>query len=355
NLDDGVSLTGSIDGGAGNDTLSYAAYTTAVDVVLSGSDGNGFSGTGTGLTGFSGIDVLAGGSGSDSLTGEDVDSTWSLGSSQTYNDGSQTLAFSAFETLNGGSGKDAFNVTQTTSGASLTLNGNGGDDTFSVTTLDNIAGDLTVDGGSGTNTLDVDDSAKTSGVSWAVDTTTIQRESAGQITYGSMATVTITAGSGDDAIDIEATPSGTTVTFDAGGGTNDIEVAQVGNNLDAIQGEVVLAGSVNDTVTINDQLNADDVNVSLDEFGLSRTNSASLTFNTSFSQVVFYGGSGTNTVDVTPSGNTTFWLDGGLAGTSILNYHTGGSTTYQDDGSTISDTGLQSVFYFDFGTVNHPN
>src|SRR5262249_21126893 len=157
---------GTIDGGAGTDTLSYAKYTSAVAVLLKASDATGYqSDTGTtGVTAFKGIDTLVGGKGSkDALTGENATSTWSLGATQTYDDGAKngSLTFSAFETLNGGSKVDTFNVTQTTANVPLTLNGNAGDDVFNVSKLDKVLGDFTVDGGSGSNSLNVDDSANT--------------------------------------------------------------------------------------------------------------------------------------------------------------------------------------------------
>jgi acrosin len=63
NLSDGVTLTGTINGGSGSNTLSYAAYTSPVSVDLSGSSAmTGFSSSSaTGLSSFSGIDVLVGG------------------------------------------------------------------------------------------------------------------------------------------------------------------------------------------------------------------------------------------------------------------------------------------------------
>ena len=107
-------LTGTIDGGTGSDTLSYAAYKSAVAVVLSGSSATtGFSSSNaTGLTGFAGIDVLTGGqAATDTLTGENKVSTWDIGTTQDYRDGTATLTFSAFEHLQGGSAADTFNIT----------------------------------------------------------------------------------------------------------------------------------------------------------------------------------------------------------------------------------------------------
>jgi uncharacterized repeat protein (TIGR01451 family) len=132
-----VVLTGSIDGQSGRDTLSYAAFGSAVSVVLTGSSDEGFSGTEASTFsggGFRGIDILTGsgpGNGPDTLTGEDVPSTWSFDPSPTYSPGTgETLAFSSFETLQGGSANDRFDLRAGDADVS-TIAGGAGDDTLS--------------------------------------------------------------------------------------------------------------------------------------------------------------------------------------------------------------------------------
>ncbi len=70
-----AALTGSVNGEAGSDTL---AGTQITNVTLASSDGTGFTGTATGTSGFTGIDVING-AGGGTLTGENVASTWALG------------------------------------------------------------------------------------------------------------------------------------------------------------------------------------------------------------------------------------------------------------------------------------
>ena len=82
----GVTLTGSIAGGAGTDTLDLSAYTTTLSATLTGSDATGLTGTVGPVTGnFTGINVLIAGSGTNTLTGESVSgtpSTWNLSGTQ---------------------------------------------------------------------------------------------------------------------------------------------------------------------------------------------------------------------------------------------------------------------------------
>src|SRR5262249_34145632 len=68
---DGAVLTGTIDGGAGVDTLDWSAYQSARRVQLTATGSiDGFAGTEASLSGgYNNIDALVGGAGSDTLTG----------------------------------------------------------------------------------------------------------------------------------------------------------------------------------------------------------------------------------------------------------------------------------------------
>ncbi len=75
---DGVSFSGTVDGGSGSDALDYSAWTTAVTVDLD-------QGTATGTGGATNFVNATGGSGGDQLTGDDQDNVLDGG------DGSDTL------------------------------------------------------------------------------------------------------------------------------------------------------------------------------------------------------------------------------------------------------------------------
>ena len=104
-LSDGVGVTGTINGGGapGTDTLSYAAYSTTVNVILGGAA----TGVGTVL----GIENVIGGTqANDSLTGPNLANTWNLGAGTSGNivNSNGTITYSSFESLNGGTNSDAF-------------------------------------------------------------------------------------------------------------------------------------------------------------------------------------------------------------------------------------------------------
>ncbi|MGE5624021.1 MAG: filamentous hemagglutinin N-terminal domain-containing protein, partial [Bacillota bacterium] len=162
----GATVTGTVDGGAGGvNVLDLGAYTTVVDVALSGSTANGYSGTTSkvGATpnptgGFADITSIADGSGANTLTGENAASTWNItgGNSGTLNDGTATLTWSGFGSLTGGSNSDAFTLASGTLTGSI--NGGGGSNTLqgdnvvnSWTVTGSNAGTVTGVGGSFTN------------------------------------------------------------------------------------------------------------------------------------------------------------------------------------------------------------
>jgi hypothetical protein len=85
-----ASLSGSIDGGAGNDTLDYSNYSSAVIFNL-------LTSSSTGLTGFSNINILVGSKSADTIIGSDADTLFIIDGS---NSGSVNgIIFSSIENL----------------------------------------------------------------------------------------------------------------------------------------------------------------------------------------------------------------------------------------------------------------
>jgi uncharacterized repeat protein (TIGR01451 family) len=133
-LSDGIALTGAINGGGGNNTLSYALYTTGVTVDLG-------AGTATNIGGgISNIQNVTGGSGNDSLTG-DANSNILIGNAgnDTLNGGS-----AGNDILVGGAGND---VLTGSSGRCLLIGGAGSD-----TITGGAAADLLIAGGTNFDT-----------------------------------------------------------------------------------------------------------------------------------------------------------------------------------------------------------
>ncbi|MGD8574588.1 MAG: hypothetical protein PVJ40_06520, partial [Gammaproteobacteria bacterium] len=147
----GTVLNGAIDGGTGSDTLDWSTYGSGRTILLTAlGSTDGFAGQDASIgSGFDNIEGITGSSGSgDSLSGLNAVSTWTLAASATYSS-SRTLDFAGIESLNGGNAADRFNVN---SASSENLNGGGGSDRFVF--ADGTATSGTVDGGTGTDTLD---------------------------------------------------------------------------------------------------------------------------------------------------------------------------------------------------------
>ena len=123
-FDDGADFAGSIDGGAGANSLDYSAYTSAVAVDLA-------SGTATGVAGFSGIASVTGGAAADTLAGPAADATWTVSGA---NSGDVNgIAFSSFENLQGAAdNQDSFVFEPGASLSGVVDGGPGGFDTLVI-------------------------------------------------------------------------------------------------------------------------------------------------------------------------------------------------------------------------------
>jgi len=119
---DGAGVNGVIDGGAGSDTLDYSAYTTAVEINLGAS-------TATGTGGVADIENAIGGTASDTLIGPDAATTWNI----TALDAGDVagITFSSFENLSGGLDEDSFIIADA-AGITGTIDGGDGSDTLDL-------------------------------------------------------------------------------------------------------------------------------------------------------------------------------------------------------------------------------
>ncbi|MBI5053971.1 MAG: hypothetical protein HZB52_12020, partial [Chloroflexi bacterium] len=147
---DGAALIGTINGGAGTDTLTFAPNTTGRNVALTGlGSSDGFAGFNNDAL-FDSINTIIGsGANNDTLTGSDLFTTWTLANIYSLSALSQSLNFSNFETLLGGNGGNTFNISGT---RTLMLMGGTGNDTFAFGDASRLNGNI--DGDGGYDTLD---------------------------------------------------------------------------------------------------------------------------------------------------------------------------------------------------------
>lgn len=258
--DNTASVTGTIEGGPGVDTLDYSGRGAPVTVgLLASAVADGYSGVTTAVSGgFDTIDDVVGGSGTDTLIGEQRTGMWTLDSTNTYNDGAVTnnLTFTRMESLVGAASTDTFTVKTnaafagsidgTTGNDILSFDGNAnnlvvnvtgtnaGSAGFSFTSIESLLGGLgddtikltsssakitgTIDGGPGSNTIDYTGSALGLRIDLGAGTAT----QAGGISH----IQNVTGGGGSDVLIGDSSAN-----VLSGGGGNDILVGKGGTDL----------------------------------------------------------------------------------------------------------------------------
>src|SRR5262249_55386854 len=157
---------------------------------------------------------------------------------------------------------DVFNVRSTAANAATMINGNGGDDTINISSdaptnngnLDGIAGTLTVDAGSGANTLVISDFGQTStpnsnavltsnqltGFAGPTNATVIQFAATG----GTLALTLRGSDALPDTITVQSTAANVTTTINSGGGDDTLNVQATGGTT------TINAGAGNDTINV---------------------------------------------------------------------------------------------------------
>ncbi|RKZ92127.1 MAG: hypothetical protein DRQ40_09080 [Gammaproteobacteria bacterium] len=116
----GGSISGTVAGDTGTDTLDYADIATAVSVNLQTSAASL-------IGGFTGIEAITGGTGSDTLTGQNAANTWNITAANTGNIGGG-FTFAGIESLIGGESSDTFNL----AAGIGAVNGGAGADTVNI-------------------------------------------------------------------------------------------------------------------------------------------------------------------------------------------------------------------------------
>jgi hypothetical protein len=289
----GGSVTGMVDGGAGANTLDLSAYTTHLTVNLA-------TGAATHTGGFANISTFLGGTAANTLTGLNADSTWNITGAHAGTVSGDT--FSGFDSLNGGSGNDIF------------MFGSAG----------SVTG--TINGGSGTNTLDY--STHSTGVTVNLTTGAATGVGGGVSNIvnvnGSPANDSITGKSGSNTINGE----GGVDTLDGGGGGGDVFILVTSQSAgttitDTGSGNVIMGANTGTTWTITGA-GAGTVSPGITFSGISK-----LTGGTANDTYKVEAGGSINTVD-------------GQTGTNTLDYslYSGGPVAVNF--ATHSSTGIGS-------------
>ncbi|MEZ5100608.1 MAG: calcium-binding protein [Thermoleophilia bacterium] len=162
-----------------------------------------------------------------------------------------------------------------TVGKPLTVRGNDGDDAIAIgsaaSKLDGITASVTVDGGTGTDTVTVDDAgdpaanvATLAAGSYGAGPTDTLFAPGGALASTAVETVDVRLGDGNDAVRIASTAAGTTTSV-AGGGGDDVVAVGDGQSVAGIGGGIVVDGAAGEnSLVVDDRAAPGPVTATLD-------------------------------------------------------------------------------------------
>jgi hypothetical protein len=332
----GVVLTGTVDGQGGSNTLDFTGYSSAVNVDLSATSANGFTGTATGIsatfTNISAVDGFTSGT----LTGFAGAATWDM-SAGTYANGN-TLTFTGFDTLTGGSGVDNFNID---ANVAYDMNGGGGADVFTFSGNKTTTG--AINGGNGTDTIQGDDIVNTwnitaasggdlNGIAFSNVEDLVGGTAADDFQFNGGSEANVDGGTGSNDIDYSGTGSALTVTLTGAGSSvgyagGDGTVAVAFDNIGTITG-----GTGSNTLTGDGIASTWNVGAGSGN-GTYNDGSGALTFN-GFTHLA--GGSAVDTFNLS-GGGTLATISGGGSANDVVNIGAGGF------GSTGTNLNISTV------------
>jgi hypothetical protein len=263
-----TTISGSItvNSGTGNDTVNIEKTAAGLPVTVnlgSGTDAVNLSPVARFLDNIKGnVTVTGSGGGTKTLTEYDQNDTfndaYTVTGTTTTRNASALVTYNSLQgvVIDGGSGNVTYNIESTASGTPVTINAGAGDDTFNLAPtgkfLDSIKGNLTLNGGGGNNTLNEYDQNDTFNDAYTVTATTTSRNASALVTYSSIQSLVLNAGTGSLTFNIQGTGPGTAVTVNAGAGGDTINVTNTGHTLDGIGQVTVNDASGTSTVNADD-------------------------------------------------------------------------------------------------------
>lgn len=301
--------TFTVNAASGNDRFTIDSTAAGTTWIINANNGNDDATLAFGFGNLEDIDgqvTFNGGAGTDSMTMWDDLSTQSdgttIGASAVVHSGMATFFYNTLEALilNCASGNNPIDIVATALGCTTTINAGNGNDSFNVTIasgdLDNAPGAIVFNGGAGTDTGTIWDDFEGANVNYAMSATNLSRTGFGGFTYGMLEGLTLQASAGNNTFTVNSTSVPTTINGNAGNDT--INIAQLGGNLDAIDGAVSLSGgNGTDTVHLFDGTSTDANSYLINDNSVSNLNFAGLNY--AFMEgVVVNCADGANTIDI---------------------------------------------------------
>jgi hypothetical protein len=302
-------------------TIATAGATSIVSPILTIN-----TGAGDNVIAINGSMVTINGA-AEGLTGVRMLTINSGGGSDTTN----ILATQASLVLNTGDGNDTVNVQSI--GAPASINAGAGNDVINVFsnvlansgTLSGIAGLLTVNGGTGSTTVNVSDTGDSAVSTSTLSGTTLTSTAfaaGGSLSYSSITTLNVSMGRGGNTFTVAGTVPGTTTTVNSGTGNDTVNLTGTSSSL------TVNTQAGTDTVNVQSigapaSINAGGGNDAINVFSSALANGGTLSGIAGLLTV--NGGSGSTTVNVSDTGDRT-------ASTSTLSATTLTSTAFAAGG-----------------------
>ncbi len=313
-------------GGAGHDQFELTSSSALSDMFLYGGPGNDEFELSPGdqeLDDFDGNVTTFGEDGSDTLSLDDraeVDDTaYRINSSSIVRNDSVTFSYGTMEsiTLRTGSGAESVDVEGLGSSSPLTIHLGDGDDQVDVSptdqNLDGLSALLTVYGEAGVDEATLFDNMSDSVHTYAIHSSSIQRDGTTVFSHSSLETVSLLGGTGGNTFDVESTDSSTTTHLYGQSGDDLFRVTPMSQDLKDVRRDVHVYGNGGtDHVQVDDQAETADVAVNVTSSTLERQGAGTIHYS-NVDSVTYRGGSGNDHfgVESTLSG-TTISLLGGL-------------------------------------------
>jgi hypothetical protein len=243
---------------------------------------------------------------------------------------------------------------------------------------DQIAGAVTFNGQLGSDQLTFSDSLPSFAFDYVVTSTTMTRPGSifPGLTYGTTELLTLSAGAGNNNVDVNSTPAGTTVALSSGDGADTIDIGS--GLLSDIAGPVSINGAAgaSDFVRLNDNANATAngfdlalgtvdsdqsavITYSAIEFLSINGGSAGDTFRVEVTSPTIsynlFGNGGADDFQISPNAHSlngltgTLQVNGGNGGIDTLVVHdeanAGASSTYSFTATSVQRTGTAATTY----------
>ena len=233
-------------------------------------------------------------------------------------------------TLNGLAGNDTINIEHTFAGVPVTANGGNDNDTVNVSPtsrfLDNIVGEVLVNGGIGTDTLNIFDQNNPFSDTFTESGTSVERDFSEPVSYSAIDVLNVNSGTGAVTHNVEGTASGVTTTITGNSDDDVFNISPVARNFGNIDGNLIVNGAGGtDSLIISDQNNLASSIYTVTGTTVARSLSATVSYSSMNGGVVINGGpgglAGTVTYDInSTSTNNPVTINAG-AGNDVAQSH----------------------------------